>query len=69
MRVIDDSLAVSPVCEFCQHYSRDRWKTCPAFPDGIPGEIWRGDNPHKKPHPDQVGGLVFSDSSSIPTTQ
>ena len=33
--------------------------TCDAFPDGIPVEILRGDNPHTEPYPGD-GGLRFA---------
>jgi hypothetical protein len=40
----------SPVCVFCAHMDPDlRSRTCAAFPDGIPLEIWRGLNDHTKP--------------------
>ena len=36
----------SPVCTFCQHVRLEPRRTCAAFPDGIPLEIWMGDNKH-----------------------
>ncbi|MBT4815295.1 MAG: hypothetical protein HON70_06330 [Lentisphaerae bacterium] len=38
----------------CRHFNREAWtdddrRTCPAFPEGIPDEIWRGDNNHQAP--------------------
>lgn len=46
----------SPVCSFCIHYHRgEEDDTCDAFPDGIPDEIWRGDNDHKTPYPGDHG--------------
>ena len=41
-------LADSPVCGGCAHLMG--FDTCAAFPDGIPDEIWRGDNPHTSPY-------------------
>lgn len=59
---IDDSIfdlvIFSPVCTLCTHYHRGRRKedhTCDAFPSGIPDEIWKGDNDHKKPYPGDHG--------------
>ncbi|WP_048138692.1 hypothetical protein [Methanosarcina horonobensis] len=59
--VLDDSsdaeIIYSPVCSYCKHFL---WKgrgihECDAFPEGIPDEIWRGDNDHKKPYPGDHG--------------
>lgn len=52
---IDDSILArvtySPICTFCKHYlPRAEGNTCDAFPDGIPEEIWVGDNDHTKPY-------------------
>jgi hypothetical protein len=43
----------SSVCTFCAHYQLDR--TCPAFPGGIPDEIWLGRNGHTAPYPGDNG--------------
>lgn len=63
MQGIDDSeldiVHFSPVCLRCRHFifdEKDVYKhVCDAFPDGIPDEIWRGDNDHKKPYPGDHG--------------
>jgi len=34
------------------------WKSCIAFPDGIPDKIWTGKVDHTKPYPDD-GGIKF----------
>lgn len=45
----------SPVCKLCKHFSIKRsidsgFPVCDAFPDGIPVDIWKGDNNHTKPY-------------------
>ncbi len=49
-----------PVCRFCKHFSikgsiDSGFPVCDAFPDGIPVEIWKGDNNHTKPYPGDHG--------------
>ncbi len=46
--ILDDTPMVSPVCDFCKHETGHR--TCAAFPDQIPDEIWNGENKHAKPY-------------------
>lgn len=46
-------------CVTCEHFDstvgvREK-KRCAAFPDGIPDEIWRGDNDHSVPYPGDHG--------------
>jgi hypothetical protein len=54
--VIDDRPIVSPVCILCKHWHiDDPKKTCDAFPDNIPDEIWMGENNHRKPFPGDRG--------------
>jgi len=55
-----DEVIYSPTCLPCKHFNREAYsetgkKTCEAFPDGIPGEIWKGDNVHKAPYPGDHG--------------
>lgn len=50
----------SPVCNLCKHFSVKRSlesgiPVCIAFPDGIPVEIWKGDNNHTEPYPGDRG--------------
>jgi len=51
----DLATVFSPVCEFCAHLRRDGGQTCTAYPDGIPREIWVGENKHRSPHPGDRG--------------
>lgn len=44
-------------CMECKHYIIDR--TCNAFPDYIPDEIWEGKDDHSKPLPEQDNDIVF----------
>jgi hypothetical protein len=46
-----DLIIYSPVCSLCKHFNAEaEGNICEAFPDGIPDEIWRGNNDHKKPY-------------------
>ena len=42
-----DIPGLSPVCTFCRHAVDVPYRTCAAFPDGIPLEIWLGRNTHQ----------------------
>jgi hypothetical protein len=46
----------SVICSTCRHWDHQKSdRRCTAFPDGIPDEIWLGENDHKSPFPDDNG--------------
>lgn len=50
--IIDDSNLddlYPPVCSWCKNFLSLRDKSCRAFPDGIPADIWHGEDKHQKP--------------------
>ena len=50
----EESLGGS-VCIRCRHWRLLEGRTCDAFPDGIPPEIWIGENEHRNPYPGDHG--------------
>jgi hypothetical protein len=50
----------SPVCHLCDHLTDGQKRECKAFPDGIPLDIWGGDNPHVKKYLGQENEILFS---------
>ena len=62
----------SPVCLLCRHFDPAPWLKnldlrCKAFPnEGIPLEIWNGDNPHTEPHKGDHG-VQFEGKEHDPT--
>ncbi|HZK08638.1 MAG TPA: hypothetical protein VFC92_10605 [Bacteroidales bacterium] len=65
MIIIDDSElqwdAFSLTCYTCAHLTdkSPANRTCPAFPKGIPMDIWNGHNPHTEIYKGQVGNFVY----------
>jgi len=54
----------SDICGFCKHYNRQKKakeRTCKAFEDGIPIEIWSGKNKHVTPYKGQKNKIVFEE--------
>lgn len=50
----------SDVCTFCEHLlDLGKGRRCKAFKDGIPMEIWMGENKHLTPFPGD-GGIQFT---------
>ena len=50
-----DRIWNSPTCVSCRHLRTVMTPTCDAFPEEIPGVIWRGDNDHRQPFPGDHG--------------
>jgi hypothetical protein len=54
--------AVLPIggfpCLYCTHLISDKEHRCQAFLEGIPIEIWNGENDHSKPFPGD-NGITF----------
>lgn len=48
------------ICFNCEHYLVGG--TCLAFPDGIPVEIWKGQNRHEEPLKEQENDLTFEEA-------
>ena len=56
----------SPVCTFCRHVRLEPRRTCAAFPDGIPLEIWMGNNKHTLAFTGDHG-VLFELSDDVPS--
>jgi hypothetical protein len=48
---------ISDQCLLCARHRGNG--TCPAFPDGIPHEIWGGEFDHSEPWPGGDNGFQF----------
>lgn len=55
----------SSVCSFCRHSNNDPERTCAAFPEGIPMEIWMGSNKHIASYPGDHG-IQFDLADVVP---
>ena len=66
--LLDDSDAwipvYGPVCTFCRHQHSDPSRTCEALPEGIPLEMWMGDNQHTSPFLGDIG-ITFELSDTV----
>ena len=65
---LDPFVPFSPVCTFCRHNNKQDWRKCQAFPDGVPAEIWNGDNDHRQAYPGD-NGIQFDPSPEAIKTQ
>ncbi|MDE2443750.1 MAG: hypothetical protein O0X49_05145 [Methanocorpusculum sp.] len=46
----NDTILLSRICGVCvHHFGRSGWRTCPAFPNGIPAELWNAETDPKIP--------------------
>jgi len=56
LQVAENLFGYSP-CEHCKYFHRGEryfknpFVSCKAYPKGIPGEIFEGENLHQKPYP------------------
>jgi hypothetical protein len=54
-----------PNCIYCRHSRLPESKTCIAFPEGIPREIFMGERTHRKPYPGDHG-ILFAPKPDAP---
>ena len=56
---------VSRICSSCVHFDTSSTaRICSAFPDGIPVEIWKGENDHTAPYKND-NGIRFESIGSL----
>ena len=61
------------ICGMCKHWQPgighpNGTQTCVAFPDGIPKEIWAGDDMHMSPVPGD-NGVIFTPNDDVTPEQ
>jgi len=71
LQVAENLFGYSP-CEHCKYFHRGEryfknpFVSCKAYPKGIPGEIFEGENLHQKPYPGD-GGIHFKQDPRYPS--
>ena len=52
----NDTILLSRICGICTHHrGRNGWRSCPAFPDRIPDELWNAETDPKIPCGQGIG--------------
>jgi len=53
----DNAITFNSDCAKCKNYKV--YKTCPAYPNGIPKELTNGKEKHRTVRPEQKGTTIF----------